>query len=204
MRVPSACPADRRVGRCCVALLICALAACRQDMHDQPRFEPLEASSLFSDGRSSRPRVPGTIARGEREYDAHLLDGRVNGELATTFPMEVTREVLERGRERYDVFCSACHDRAGTGRGIVVERGLKQPASFHVERLRKVPPGYVFDVITRGFGAMYDLAEHVPPDDRWAITAYVRALQRSQNATLTDVPEAERARLQAEAAEAGK
>jgi mono/diheme cytochrome c family protein len=168
-------------------------------MHDQPRFEPLEASTLFADGRSSRPRVPGTIARGEREYDAHFLEGRVNGELATTFPAPVTRATMLRGRERYDAFCSACHDRAGTGRGIVVERGLKQPASFHSERLRQAPPGYFFDVITRGFGAMYDLSERVPPADRWAIVAYVRALQRSQNATLADVPEAARARLLAEA-----
>jgi len=168
-------------------------------MHDQPRFEPLEASSVFPDGRSSRPRVPGTVARGEREYDAHFLEGRVNGELASTFPIEITRDVLERGHERYDVFCSACHDRAGTGQGIVVERGLKQPASFHVERLRKAPPGYVFDVITRGFGAMYDLSDKIPPDDRWAIVAYVRVLQRSQNATLADVSEADRKRLLAEA-----
>jgi mono/diheme cytochrome c family protein len=174
------------------------LSACRQDMHDQPRYEPLEASALFDDGRSSRPRVPGTVARGEREYDAHLQEGRVNGEMASTFPMEVTRALVERGRERYDVFCSACHDRAGTGRGIVVERGLKQPSSFHVERLRKAPPGYVFDVITRGFGAMFDLADRIPPDDRWAIVAYVRALQRSQNGTIADVPEADRARLLAE------
>jgi mono/diheme cytochrome c family protein len=167
-------------------------------MHDQPRFEPLEGTTFFADGRSSRPRVPGTIARGERDYDAHFLDGRVNGEIATTFPMEVTRELLDRGRERYDVFCSACHDRAGTGRGIVVARGLKQPPSLHVERLRQAPPGYFFDVITRGFGAMFDLSDRIPPADRWAIVAYVRALQRSQNAKLGDVPEAERARLEQE------
>ena len=173
-------------------------------MHDQPRFEPLEASTQFDDGRSARPRVPGTVARGEREYDAHLLDGRVNGELATTFPLEITADVLARGRERYDIHCSACHDRAGTGQGIVVERGLKQPASFHVERLRKVPPGYVFDVITRGFGAMYDMADRIPPDDRWAITAYVRVLQRSQNAKLADLPETEQRRLLAEAGVNGK
>ena len=184
-----------------VALAIVALSglACRQDMHDQPRFEPLEATPFFADGRSSRPRVPGTIARGEREYDAHFLEGRVNGELATQFPAPVTSAMLARGRERYDAFCAACHDRAGTGRGMVVERGLKQPPSFHVERLRQASPGYFFDVITRGFGAMYDLADRIPPGDRWAIVAYVRALQRSQNATLADVPEAARARLQAEA-----
>lgn len=173
--------------------------ACRQDMHDQPRFEPMEPCSLFADGRSARPRVPGTIARGEREYDAHLIEGRVDGEPAQTFPMEVSREVLLRGRERYDVFCSACHDRAGTGAGIVVKRGLKQPPSFHVERLRTSPPGYFFDVITRGFGSMTDLSDRIPPADRWAIVAYVRALQRSQSGTLADVSEAARARLLAEA-----
>jgi cytochrome c553 len=181
------------------ALLALVLAACRQDMHDQPRFEPFEASSLFADGRASRPRVPGTVARGEREYDAHLSEGRVDGDFAKTFPMEVTRATLLRGRERYDVFCAACHDRVGTGQSLVVARGLKQPPSFHIERLRKAQPGYLFDVITRGFGSMVDLSDRIPPADRWAIVAYVRALQRSQNATLADVPEAQRARLLAEA-----
>lgn len=185
-----------RRSRALLALLV--LAGCRQDMHDQPKLEAYEASALFADGRAMRPRVPGTVARGEREFDAHLLEGRVGGELATTFPMEVTRATLLRGRERYDVFCSACHDRAGTGQGIVVKRGLKQPPSFHVERLRTAPPGYLFDVITRGFGSMNDLAERIPPADRWAIVAYVRALQRSRSGTLEDVSEAERARLLAE------
>ncbi len=170
-------------------------SACRQDMHDQPRFEPLEASPLFADGRASRPRVPGTVARGERSWDAHFQEGKVAGEFAATLPIEVTLDVLRRGRERYDIFCSSCHDRAGTGQGIVVLRGLKQPPSLHVERLRSAPPGYLFDVITRGFGAMVDLADKIPPADRWAIVAYVRALQRSQNATIADVPEPDRARL---------
>jgi mono/diheme cytochrome c family protein len=167
-------------------------------MHDQPRFEPLEKTTLFPDGRSSRPRVPGTIARGEGVYDAQLMEGKLDGVLATTFPMPITAEVLARGRERYDIFCSACHDRAGTGEGLVVKRGLKQPPSLHIERLRQAPPGYHFDVITRGFGAMYDLADRLAPADRWAIVAYVRALQRSQNASLADVSEAQRTRLLAE------
>jgi hypothetical protein len=182
--------------RFALALFLCA---CRQDMHDQPRFEAMEASALFEDGRSARPRVPGTVARGEREWDAHLQQGLVDGALATTFPAPVTRETIERGRERYEVFCAACHDRVGTGTSIVVARGLKQPPSLHIERLRSAPPGYLFDVITRGFGNMYDLADKMPPSDRWAVVAYVRALQRSQNATLADVPEPERARLQQEA-----
>lgn len=181
-----------------LALGLC-LVGCRQDMHDQPRFKPLSKSSLFADGRSSRPRVPGTVARGEREHDAHLLEGRVGAELAPTFPLEITRAVLLRGRERYDIFCSSCHDRAGTGQGIVVKRGLKQPPSFHIERLRQASPGYVFDVITRGFGAMVDLSDRVPPADRWAIVAWVRTLQRSQNASLVDVSESARERLLAEA-----
>jgi mono/diheme cytochrome c family protein len=180
---------------CCLLFL---LAGCRQDMHDQPRFEPLEASSLFADGRASRPRVPGTIARGERSWDVHFREGKQDGELAREFPLEIDRALLERGRERFDIFCAPCHDRAGTGQGSVVQRGLKQPPSMHVERLRSAPPGYLFDVISRGFGVMYDLADRIPPADRWAIVAYVRVLQRSQNATLADVPEAQRARLLAE------
>jgi hypothetical protein len=164
-------------------------------MHDQPRFEAFEKSAFFADGRSARPRVAGTVARGERELDEHLEQGRVGGELATTFPLPVTRATLERGRERYDIFCAPCHDRAGTGQGVVVERGLKQPPSLHVSRLQSAPPGHFFDVITRGFGAMTDLSERIAPLDRWAIVAYVRALQQSQNATLDDVPEPERARL---------
>jgi len=179
-------------------LFLGALAACRQDMHDQPRFEPLEKSTLFADGRASRPRVPGTVARGERVFDEHLETGRVGGELATTFPMPVTAAVLERGRQRFDIHCSACHDRVGTGEGLVVKRGLKQPPSFHVERLRQAPPGYFFDVITRGFGAMYDLSDRITPADRWAIVAWIRTLQRSQNASLEDVPPAARERLLAE------
>jgi mono/diheme cytochrome c family protein len=183
------------------ALLLFALlgAACRQDMHDQPRFEPLEATSLFEDGRASRPRVTGTVARGERTWDAHLMEGKVAGELATSFPMPITAEVLARGQERFDIFCSACHDRAGTGNGIVVQRGLKQPPSLHIERLRAASPGYFYDVITRGFGAMYDLSDKLAPADRWAVVAYVRALQRSQNATLADVTPQVRERLEREA-----
>ena len=169
------------------------LQACRQDMHDQPRFEAMEKSVFFADGRSSRPQVPGTVARGELRLDAHLYLGQVNGEPATTFPMQVDAALLERGRERFAIFCTACHDRTGYGQGIVVQRGLKQPPSFHIDRLRSSPPGYFFDVITNGFGAMYDLADRIPPGDRWAITAYVRALQLSQDARMSDVPPDRRA-----------
>lgn len=181
-----------------VALVALAAAGCRQDMHDNPRYEPFEASVLFPDGRSARPSVPGTVARGRLRADAHLHRGRVGGELAETFPFAVTREVLERGRERYRVFCAPCHDHLGTGDGMIVQRGMRRPPSLHVERLRESPPGHFFDVMTRGFGAMYDVADRVPAADRWAIAAWIRVLQRSQNASLSDVPEVERERLLAE------
>jgi mono/diheme cytochrome c family protein len=181
-----------------LALAGLGLAACRQDMHDQPRFEPLEAGAFFADGRSARPRVEGTVARGEREVDELLATGRIDGEFAAVFPFPVTADVLQRGRERYEIFCSACHDRTGSGLGIVVRRGLKAPPSLHEERLRAAQPGYFFDVMTHGFGAMYDVADRVVPRDRWAIAAWVRVLQRSQAATLEDVPEDRRTRLQEE------
>jgi len=179
------------------AVLLALLSAgCRQDMHDQPRFEPLEGSSFFADGRSARPRIPGTVARGEALPDPHLLEGRVDGELATELPMPLTHELLERGRERYDIYCSACHDHAGYGEGMVVKRGMKQPPSLHAQRLRESTPGYFFDVITNGFGAMYDYADRISPADRWAIVAYVRALQLSQNVPVASLGDAERARLE--------
>jgi len=180
------------------AALLLLLAACRQDMHDQPRFEPLEGTTLFPDGRSARPQVPGTVARGQLRLDTHLYEGKVDGELAKTFPFPVTPEVLARGQERYLIHCSPCHDRVGYGQGIVVKRGMKAAASYHVPRLREAPPGHFFDVMTRGFGAMYDFAHVLKPEDRWAIAAYIRVLQRSQGATLDDVPTAVRERLEAE------
>jgi len=168
-------------------------AGCRQDMHDQPKLEPLEESNFFADGRASRPQVAGTVARGELRLDPHLYDG----ELAETFPFEITEDVLRRGRERYDIFCSVCHDRAGYGEGMAVKRGMKRPPSLHIERLRESPPGYFFDVITNGFGAMYDLSDRIDYSDRWAIVAYVRALQLSQNASLSDLTADARADLEA-------
>ncbi len=181
-----------------LALLVpAALVACRQDMHDSPHVEPLEKSAFFADGRSARPAVPGTVARGELVLDPHLTEGVVDGAPATTFPFPVTADVLARGRQRYDVFCSPCHDRAGLGQGMVVQRGMKQPTSFHVQRLREAPPGYVFDVITRGFGAMYDYADRIAPRDRWAIVAYVRALQLAQGADASSLPPEDLQRLEA-------
>jgi len=180
------------------ALLVAAalLAGCRQDMHDQPRFEPMEKTTFFPDGRSARPLVPGTVARGHLDLDEHLYTGKVDGKPATTFPFPVTAEVLARGRERFDIHCSACHDKLGYGQGMIVKRGLKPPPSYHIPRLREAPPGYFFDVMTNGFGAMYDVRDRVAPRDRWAIAAYIRVLQRSQNAKLEDVPAAARAKLE--------
>ncbi len=163
-----------------LAFALVALAACRQDMHDQPRYDPLERSAFFPDGKASRPLVAGTIARGTAP-DAP--------------PERVTRALLERGRERYDVFCAPCHDRVGTGNGIVVQRGYRRPPSFHDERLRAAPVRYFADVIAHGFGQMPSYAAQVPAADRWAIAAYVRALQVSQHVAAADLTPAERARL---------
>ena len=137
-------------------------------------------------------------ARGELRQDDHLYAGRVNGELATTFPFEVTADVMQRGRERYGVFCTPCHDATGSGNGMIVQRGLKTPESFHSERLRTSPPGYFFDVVTNGFGVMYDYADRIAPRDRWAIAAYVRALQLARDGQLADAPAEARGRLEAE------
>ena len=164
------------------------LAACQQQMRDQPKYKPLAPSTFFKDGRSSRHLVPGTVARGYLKTDAHLYTGTVNGNVADTFPFPVTREILKRGQERYNIFCSPCHDHIGTGRGMIVQRGFQPPPSFHIERLRQAPVGHFFSAVTNGFGAMYSYASRIPPRDRWAIIAYIRALQLSQRATLADVP----------------
>ena len=173
------------------------LAACRQDMHDAPRYEPLEASTFFTDGRGSRALVANTVARGMQREDEHLYQGKIDGQLTDSFPMPVTAEVMARGRERFNVFCAPCHGRTGQGNGMVVQRGFRAPPSFHEERLRTAPVGYFFDVQTNGFGAMADYAAQVPVADRWAIAAFIRALQFSQRATVGDVPPERRAELDA-------
>ncbi|MFQ5650590.1 MAG: c-type cytochrome [bacterium] len=174
-------------------LLICLswmviTTACRQDMHDQPRFEPLEQNSFFGDNRASRPLVAGTVPRGYLRIDDHLYEGKQNGELVNTFPFPITKEILARGRERYDIFCSPCHDKTGSGQGMIVQRGFRAPPSFHLPRLRNSPVGHFYDVITNGLGAMYDYRERIKPKDRWAIVAYVRALQLSQRVTIDEAP----------------
>ncbi len=172
------------------------LLSCRQDMHDPPRYRPLAASEFFADGRASRPRIADTVARGQLRLDEALYKGRTGGELVDRIPIQVTRATLERGRERFDIFCSVCHGQLGDGDGMVVQRGFRPPPSFHLDRLRRRPVGHYFDVMTNGFGAMASYASRVPVEDRWAIAAYIRALQLSQNATIDDVPAGDRAKLE--------
>ena len=174
--------------RAVVIALVCFAAACRQDMHDAPRYEPLESSAFFASGGSARTLVPNTVPRGYLREDELLYTGKVSGQFATLFPMAVTAGVMARGQERYNVFCAPCHGRTGVGNGMIVQRGFRQPPSYGEQRLRDAPAGYLYDVVTNGFGAMQDYAAQVPVADRWAIVAYIRALQLSMNATVADVP----------------
>jgi mono/diheme cytochrome c family protein len=179
----------------CITVCLILVSACQQQMADQPRYEPLQKSAFFGDERSARPLVEGTVARGQLRANEHLYTGKYQGKLAETFPYRVTYGALARGQERFNIYCSPCHDRVGTGQGMVVHRGFRVPPSFHIDRLRAAPVGHFFDVITHGFGAMADYAEQISPQDRWAIVAYIRALQLSQHAALADVPADERQRL---------
>ncbi|MCB0107304.1 MAG: cytochrome c [Caldilineaceae bacterium] len=172
------------------------LTSCAGRMVSQAKYEPLEASTFFVDGKSARDLVPNTVAQGQNWMDPLLETGLEDGVPATRFPFPVTADVLQRGQERYDIFCTPCHGIDGYGDGIVVDRGFTPPPSYHSERLRNAPPGYFFDVITNGFGTMYSYGDRVSPADRWAIIAYIQALQRSQNATMADVPPDERAGLE--------
>jgi mono/diheme cytochrome c family protein len=174
--------------------------ACRQDMHDAPRYDPLEASPVFAGGAASQPLVDGTVARGHLRADTHLYTGTVGDEPATVFPFPITAADLDRGQERFNIYCAPCHGRTGVGDGMVVQRGHRQAASFHIQRLREMPVGYFFDVITNGFGAMPDYQSQIPVEDRWRIVAFVRALQLSHAGTLDDVPASERPQLEGGAA----
>jgi len=181
----------RRAGLLALCLLPFA-TGCRQDMHDAPRYDPLEASVVFQKGISAQPLVEGTVARGQYHDDNALLyQGKVDGQPATVFPFPIDRAALDRGQERFNVYCSPCHGRTGEGNGMVVQRGYRQAASFHTDRLRDSAPGYFFDVITNGFGVMPDYKAQIPVEDRWKIIAYVRALQLSHHATTADVPAGE-------------
>jgi mono/diheme cytochrome c family protein len=169
-------------------LTVLALAGCRQDMHDQPRFKPLAASDFYADLRSARPPVEGTVARGQLHEDTYFYTGKIRNHPGDYMPFPATGDVLKRGQQRFDIYCTPCHSRMGDGNGMVVQRGFRAPPSYHTERLRKAPMGYFFDVMTNGFGAMPAYAPQIAPRDRWCIVAYIRALQLSQNATMADVP----------------
>ncbi|MGE5523828.1 MAG: c-type cytochrome [Rhodospirillaceae bacterium] len=190
-----------------MALAVCVLlGACeraKRDMYDQPRYRPYRASPLFADGNSSRPSPPESVI-----HSAGNLAGTTSGrhgaddvldaeaaQRAQAMPLPVTHELMERGRERYDIYCSPCHSIAGDGDGLVARRGFPHPPSYHIERLRKAPDRHFYDVISNGYGAMHSYADRVAPRDRWAIVAYIRALQLSQSAPMFALPDDVRARL---------
>jgi mono/diheme cytochrome c family protein len=170
-------------------------------MHDQPKYVPLRESKFFRDGRSARMPVEHTVARNELRADAYLYTGKVNGEPGKDLPAGLLhegfgmRELLLRGQQRYNIYCAPCHSRVGDGNGVVVQRGMKHPPSYHEPRLKQIALGHFYDVMTNGFGAMLNYSAQISPQDRWAIAAYIRVLQLSQDATVADVPENERANI---------
>ncbi len=173
------------------------VAGCRLDMHDQPKYKSYDASDFFPDGQASRVPPEGTVAQGQLHDDELLYTGKVDGKDSELFPFPVTEQLLRRGHERFDIYCSPCHDRVGTGHGVIVRRGMKRPPSLHIVRLKEAAPGYIFNVITNGYGAMFSYAARVAPEDRWAIIAYIRSLQLSQAATEGDVSPDDFAKVQA-------
>ncbi len=186
-----------------VALVIAALllaAGCRQDMHNQPKYRPLRESAFFPNGASARPLVEGTVARGMLNEDTAFFTGKIGNQLVKELPFPVTQEVVDRGEDRFNIFCAPCHDRTGSGNGMVVQRGYRQPPSMHIDRLRQVEPGHFFDVMTNGFGAMPDYRAQITPRDRWHIVAYIRALQLAQHAQPSDIPGGDPTKVQPPAA----
>jgi hypothetical protein len=180
-------------------LTAAATTACRQDMHDQPKYIPLRPTDFFADGRSARPLIEGTVARGHLDDDAGYYTAKgPDSKFIAEFPFPVTKEVIERGQDRFNIYCTPCHDTLGTGNGRIVRRGFRHPPSYHIDRLRQAPAGYIYDVIANGFGAMPDYSAQIQPRDRWAIVAYIRALQLSQNASINDIPADAKARLSQE------
>jgi len=180
-----------------IVVIVIALtgSACRQDMHDQPKYTPLRSTPFFGDVRSARPLIAGTVAQGQLHEDPFLETGKIGNADATVFPFPVDAAVMARGRERFEIFCTPCHGRTGTGDGMIVQRGYRRPPTYHDDRLRNAPIGHFVDVMANGFGAMPDYSDQVNARDRWAIAAYIRALQLSQHAQLADVPERERGAL---------
>jgi len=184
-----------------IGLAAFTLVGCRQDMHDQPKYKPLGETPFFADNRQSRPNVANTIARGDlRDGDLEFYTGKSEKDSKADveiFPIPVTKSLIERGHERFDVFCSPCHGILGNGLGMIVRRGFKQPPSYHTERLRKAPVGHYFDVVTNGYGAMYSYSAQITPRDRWAIISYIRTLQYSQNQKVDQLATEAKAKLPA-------
>src|SRR5215813_9001573 len=175
---------------CALFLAGCNEELLRQDMANQPKNKPLSESDFFADGRSERPLIENTVARGAIANDELVVPKDSN-----VFPLPVDAKLLERGEGRYKIYCTPCHGLQGDGNGMIVMRGMKRPPSYHIDRLRQSPNGYYYDVITNGFGAMYSYSAQIPPRDRWAIIAYVRALQLSRNAKSGDLPDAVRTKV---------
>ena len=175
---------------CLLSSVFCLLtvAGCRQDMHNQPKYRPLRPSQLFSDKSSARPLIDGTVARGTLQEDEAFFTGKLSGATIKELPFQITEKDLDRGQERYNIYCTPCHDLTGSGKGMVVQRGYRQPPSFHDPRLRAADPGYIFDVMSNGFGAMPDYRAQIDPRDRWRIVAYIRALQLTNAGTAADIP----------------
>ena len=184
------------------------LVGCHTDMWRQPKLNPMEPSDgLFTDGASARPLVPGTIPQGHLREDGAFFTGiGADGKWLVESPVPVTKSVLRRGQDRFKIYCSPCHGQLGNGEGMIAQRGysLKRPVgNYHTDRLRRMPNGHFYDVITNGYGAMYSYASRIEPQDRWAVAAYIRALQLSQNAKEGDVDQSALAK-QKEAEEAAK
>ncbi len=179
-----------------VSFIIPLAMGCQQKMTQQPKYLPYDPSDFFANGMSSRPIIPGTIARGQPRTDLPFYTGKVNGVSITTLPIPLTAELLKRGQQRFNIYCSPCHGESGNGQGMIVARGFTAPPSYHTEELRKAPIGHFFDVITRGYGVMYSYASRIPIKDRWAISAYIRALQLSQNAKLENLSHQDQMKLE--------
>jgi mono/diheme cytochrome c family protein len=177
----------QRAGAACALAAATMLAGCRQDMQDQPKFIPQRGTDFYADGRSARPQVENTVARGQLHEDSYFYTGLQNGKEGDALPFPATLEVLERGQERYNIYCTPCHSRVGNGVGMIVQRGYSKAGDFHTARLQAAPLGHFFNVITNGYGSMPDYSAQLQPQDRWAVVAYIRALQLSQNAKPSDV-----------------
>ena len=185
-----------KLATCGLLLLAAVLSSCRQDMYNQPKAKPDSETELFSDGTSARPIPPHTVQRGDARKNEAFYTGLTSETLVAQLPLRLTPELLIRGRERFDIFCAVCHGATGEGNGQVVQRGFPAPPSLHLDRLRNAPIGHFYDAVTNGYGVMYYYASRIDPNDRWAIAAYVRALQLSQNAKVGELPPNDRERLE--------